>query len=74
MKIVHRGHTIELSREEALGGWESTYYTITRDSDGFICRDSFTEDETPLSEMAEGFKGLIDDELLQDNPWGEEEL
>lgn len=72
LKETHRGHTIELSRENCLGGWEMLYYSIFRDSDGYECVSNFTTDESPLDVFMGYMKERIDDELAQDDPWEEQ--
>ena len=41
-QIEHRGHTILVSREPCLGGWDMTYYSIYRESDGYECVCDFS--------------------------------
>jgi hypothetical protein len=63
MKTVYRGHTIWLCRDRSLGGDINVYYTIVRDSDGFIVEDSFTSDTSPLRTLMKHMKGRVDAEI-----------
>jgi len=67
----HRGHTIEVRREECLGGWPMLYYSIIRDSDGYFCVDNCSESDDYVRDWIKGLKVMIDAELEEDDPWGE---
>lgn len=74
MKSTHRGHTIEVRREECLGGWPLLYFTIIRDSDGYFCEDSFEDSEETVRDKIKQLKARIDAELEECDPWEEEGL
>jgi hypothetical protein len=65
----HRGYEIRVSREQCLGGWMMTYFTVTRLSDGWIALDSFSSGEDTLKEMVASMKRRIDNEHRDDDPW-----
>lgn len=66
MKEVYKGFEITISREECLGGWENTYWTIIRQSDLWIFEDDFTEGNDSLETIMEFLKAHVDDYL--ENP------
>lgn len=70
-QVEHRGHTILINRERSLGGWQITYYSIFRESDGYECTSSFSDSEDTLDDWVEILKGRIDNELTEEDPWGE---
>lgn len=67
----YRGHRIELSREDCLGGWEQLYYSIYRISDGYECECDFTSDDSELPAFMVCMKERVDAELADADPWGE---
>jgi len=67
----YRGYTIEVSREKCLGGWEMTYYSIFRDSDGFECVSNFSEGCDTIEEWIDILKERIDNEHKENDPWDE---
>lgn len=71
MKVSYRGHEITVTREDALGGWGSVYYSVFRESDGFECLSGFSMEDGDTLESWIGFmKERIDAELADQNPWG----
>ena len=70
-QVEHRGHTILVSREPCLGGWNMTYYSIYRESDGYECVCNFSYGEDTLDEWVQILRDRIDAELLEADPWGE---
>lgn len=67
----YRGHKIDVTREQCLGGWDMLYYTIMRDDDGYLCVDGFEESDEKVREKIASLKSLIDGELQEDDPWEE---
>lgn len=67
----HRGHTIDVRREESLGGDMLLYYAVVRDSDGYCCVDSFEDSDHTVRELIGHMKARVDNELAEDDPWGE---
>jgi len=60
MKTNYKGFTIEVNREECLGGWELTYFSIFRDSDGLeVCSD-FTEASDSLEFITKLLMSSVD--------------
>ncbi len=71
IKASYKGYDIEVSKEGCLGGWEQTYFSIYRQSDGFECECSFSDDEDTLEDWVGFMKERIDAELAEDDPWEE---
>ncbi len=71
MKVVYRGHEIDVRRERCMGGWPLLYYSIFRVSDGHECTSGFTEDTSPVRAYVGYMKERVDAELAEDDPWGE---
>lgn len=67
----YRGHKIDVTREQSLGGRDMLYYTIMRDDDGYLCVDDFEESDEKVREKIVSLKSLIDGELQEDDPWEE---
>lgn len=59
--LHYRGFTIDVWRDECLGGWSMIYYSIVRDKDGWELDCGFYDSEDPLMEFAEDCKHSIDD-------------
>lgn len=73
MKRNYRGHEITVFRDQSLGGDVYLYYTIIRLSDGYICVDNFTSGAETVREFMGHMKERVDNELQEDDPWGEAE-
>jgi hypothetical protein len=73
MKAIYRGYEIDVRRERSLGAGILLYYTVVRESDGFICVDGFEGSDTPVREMIKYLKVDIDDSFLVDDYWNENE-
>ncbi|WP_447881907.1 hypothetical protein [Serratia fonticola] len=73
LEEIYRGHKITIGREMSQGGWEMAYFSIFRVADGFECLTDFTTDESPLPVLMKELRDRIDDELTDNNPWGEDE-
>jgi hypothetical protein len=65
VKLSYCGHEIEVRRERCLAGYDLTYFSIVRESDGFVVEDSFTEGEDAVSEMMEHLIRRVDDEIRE---------
>ena len=65
MRLSYRGHEIEVQRERCLAGYDLTYFSIVRKSDGFVIEDSFTEGEDSVPEMVEHLIRRVDNEILE---------
>lgn len=63
VKIIkkYKGFTIEVWREECLGGWDMIYYSIWRDRDGWEFDCGFYDSSDTLKEFAEDCKIAVDD-------------
>jgi hypothetical protein len=73
MKAIYRGYEIDVRRERSLGAGILLYYTVIRESDGFICDDGCEDSATPVREMIKYLKEDIDDSFLVDDYWNENE-
>lgn len=73
MKAEYRGHEIEVTREKCLGGWSQLYYSIFRISDGYECTSGHQDSDETVRDMVTYMKQRIDNELAEDDPWGERE-
>lgn len=71
MKVVYRGHEIDVRRERCMGGRLMLYYSIFRVRDGHECTSGFTEDTSPVSTYVGYMKERVDAELSDPDPWGE---
>jgi hypothetical protein len=72
MKAAYKGHEIDVKRERAMGGWQSIYYSIFRQSDRYECMSGFSaEDRTPIAQFMRLMKERVDAELAERNPWME---
>ncbi len=68
-KFEYRGHKVELTREDCLGGWAQTYYYIT-DRTGYELACDFSESEDTLETWETIMKERIDEEIKEEHPWG----
>jgi len=71
MKITYKGFEINVRREQALGGWDNIYYSVMRESDGWLLCDDFSTGEDKLKDFANDLKNVVDDYL--ENPSDYEE-
>lgn len=71
MKVIYRGHEIDVHRAKCLGGWPMLYFSVFRVSDGYECLTSFTEGADTVRDYVGYMKERIDAELATDDPWGE---
>jgi hypothetical protein len=72
MKAHHRGYEINVTREKCLGGWSMLYYSILRESDGWVVVESFEDSGHTVRELVRYMKERIDAELAEDDPWMEQ--
>ena len=72
MKVIYKGYEIEVNREESIGGDDMLYTSITRLSDGYLAEafPEYGECKTVRSQI-KNMKTRIDNELMEENPWGE---
>lgn len=71
MKVAHKGHTIEVVREKSLGGDILLYSSIFRDSDGYECIAEYEDSAETVRDKVKQWRERIDNELKEDDPWGE---
>lgn len=72
MRIAdYRGYEIIVKREKCLGGWPLLYYTIVRNSDGWLAVDAFQDSAETVRDMVKYMKERVDNELAEADPWGE---
>lgn len=72
MKVNYKGFEITAEREKALGGWDSTYFTVVRKSDDWFMIDSFTEATDPIKEIINDLKASVDEYLENPEEWEED--
>lgn len=70
MKVVYRGHEIDVKRERCAGGWPLLYYSIVRVLDGRECTSGFSADDSPVLEYISYMKERVDAELAEADPCG----
>jgi hypothetical protein len=73
MKVIYRGHEIDVRRDKCMAGYSMLYYSIFRVSDWYECTSGFTEDSSTVHQYIKYMKERIDAELADVNPWGEKE-
>lgn len=67
MKTLYRGYSIEVKREQALGGWDQIQYLVMRLKDGWFYQDGFHMGEYgTVRDVLNEMKGHVD--LLLDFP------
>lgn len=71
MKVVYRGHEIEVTREKCLGGWSELYTSVFRLSDGLECVCAVEDSAEKVVDQVRYMKERIDEELASENPWGD---
>lgn len=69
MKVVYRGHEIEVTREKCLGGWSELYTSVFRLSDGLECVCAVEDSAEKIVDQVRYMKERIDEELASENPW-----
>jgi hypothetical protein len=63
--------TTKPQREGSMGGDDFLYYSIFRLADGYECTSSYTSDTSPVRTYIGYLKERVDNELAEDDPWGE---
>lgn len=71
MKVIYRGHEIDVRRERCMGGWPLLYFSIFRQSDLFECLSNFEDSAETVREKIKQLKARVDEELETDDPWDE---
>lgn len=71
MKAIHRGFEIDVRREKCMAGYSLLYYSITRESDGYMPVDDYEDSAEKVADMVEHMKRRIDAELAEADPWME---
>lgn len=74
MKVNYKGHEISVSREKSMAGYSMLYFSIFRLSDGYECLTSFEDSAETVRDKINQLKERIDNELKEEDPWGENEL
>lgn len=74
MKVNYKGHEISVSREKSMAGYSMLYFSIFRLSDGYECLTSFEDSAETVKDKVNQLKERIDNELKEEDPWGENEL
>lgn len=72
IQINYRGHEIRASREKSLGGDTLLYYSVIRESDGYICVDGFESGDETEGGMAAMLRKDVDAALASIDPWDEQ--
>ena len=73
MKVKYRGFEIDVKREQAMGGWDSLYYTVIRIEDRWIWQDSFRDSDMPVRELIQELKESVDEYHKDPSAYEEEE-
>ena len=71
MKVVYRGHEIEVTREKCLCGWSELYTSVFRLYDGLECVCAVEDSAEKIVDQVRYMKERIDEELASENPWGD---
>ena len=69
MKVIYRGHEVDIKRERCLGGWSMLYTSVFRLSDGLECIGMCEDTNDTMRYQLSWIKERIDEELAKDNPW-----
>lgn len=70
-QIVYRGHEVRASREMSLGGDMLLYYSVIRESDGYICIEAFEGGDDTEHNMVAMLCKDVDAALATSDPWDE---
>lgn len=63
MKTTYKGFTIEVKREQCLGGWSQLCWTVVRQSDGWEMICDFADTEDTEQTLTECMRMRVDDYL-----------
>lgn len=69
MKVNYKGFEINVEREKALGGWDSTYYQVMEIETGFFLVDSFSDSTDTIREWVKDLKKVVDGYLENPEEW-----
>lgn len=72
MKVIYRGHEIEVKREKSMAGYLLLFWSIFRESDGYECDSGYEDSAETVRDKVKQFKKRVDNELAEDDPWGED--
>lgn len=72
MKVDYKGFEINVEREKALGGWDTTYYTVMEKETGYFLIDDFSEATDPIREYVKDLKKRVDEYLENPEEWEDE--
>lgn len=61
MMKVYKGYEINVERENCLGGWEQTYFSVFRISDGLSVIEDFSTGEDSLAYYVKMLQGRVDE-------------
>lgn len=73
MKVVHRGHEIDVTRSRCLAGYALLYYSIFRASDGYECMSGYEDSAEKVRDKIKQLCERVDNELKEADPWMEKE-
>ena len=68
----YRGYAIEISLEEAMGGWDNLYYSVHREADGLEMVCNFTSGREDPQWLLGSLKEDIDDMIAHPENWIDE--
>lgn len=72
MKVIYKGFEIEVKRDQALGGWDQLYYTVTRLSDMWFMIDSFEDSGETVHNRIRQLKEYVDDYIKNPKDYEDE--
>lgn len=72
MKVIYRGHEIEVKREKCLAGY-GMLYTSVFDPDGVERVGDVEDSGEKVRDQIKYMKERIDAELASDKPWDDDE-
>lgn len=73
MKVVHRGHEIDVRRERCMAGYSLLYFSIFRQSDRFECTSGHQDSGETVRDLVKQLRERVDAELAEADPWMERE-
>ena len=72
MKTLYRGFEIDVHKEQCLGGWQMTYFSVFTPK-GFEVESGCTEDTTNVHTQMTWWKNYVDRVLLNPRDYLEED-